>query len=222
MNKFALSKLYDLGAALPLLLLYAFGIAGLLLSIRKEIIIEVYAGSIVLAFTIVSEIAALIFLSLQFALFILRRLPTRKAQHFLARVAGIVGSNLMLGVLILPRVDRTTPGAIITTALTIVGLLGSIYVLAALGRSFSVLPQARGMVTTGPYRWVRHPLYLCEQITAFSMIWQYAQPWALFIALASAVGQFPRMYYEEQVLSETYPAYREYVAHTPRLIPGLY
>jgi len=36
------------------------------------------------------------------------------------------------------------------------------------------------------------------------------------------VVQFPRMDYEEQVLSKAFPEYRAYSARTARLLPGIY
>ena len=91
-----------------------------------------------------------------------------------------------------------------------------------LGRSLSILPQARKLVTGGPYRFVRHPLYLAEFVALFGLAWQFALPWSLLLWCLAAAAQFPRMYFEEQVLSETFPEYRSYAAQTARLLPGVY
>ena len=107
-------------------------------------------------------------------------------------------------------------------ALTVLGTVGSIYVVLYLGRSFSIFPQARGLVVAGPYKYLRHPLYLAEWIAVVGMSLQFAQPWAWLLAVASLLVQLPRMRYEETILLETYPQYRAYRDATARLIPGIY
>jgi protein-S-isoprenylcysteine O-methyltransferase Ste14 len=111
---------------------------------------------------------------------------------------------------------------IFSASLVIAGAVASTYVGGWLGRSFSIFPQARHLVTRGPYRFIRHPLYVAEQIATFGVMLQFAQPWSIVVALASVATQFPRMHYEEQVLSEAYPSYRDYAARTARLIPHIY
>jgi protein-S-isoprenylcysteine O-methyltransferase Ste14 len=110
----------------------------------------------------------------------------------------------------------------ISSTLMVVGAVASIYSASILGRSFSLLPQARGLVLRGPYRLIRHPLYLAEQITCLGLMLQFEQPVSGLIAVGAFAAQFPRMFYEERVLLATYPAYRPYMDKTARLIPGVY
>ena len=108
--------------------------------------------------------------------------------------------------------------ALVTTA----GTAGSLYAMAYLGNAFSVFPQARRLVTAGPYRIIRHPLYLFGELSVVGIALGYMQPWALLLASLSFLAQFPRMIYEEGVLAATFDDYRSYAARTFRLIPGLY
>src|SRR5579862_831164 len=80
-------------------------------------------------------------------------------------------------------------------------------------------PTAGGLVNTGPYAYIRHPIY------AGAIYWCWAGAldppgWiaAGFAALVT-VGAFLRMYAEEQLLVERYPEYREYQARVRRIIP---
>ena len=79
--------------------------------------------------------------------------------------------------------------------------------LAKLGKSFSIMPEARNLVTGGPYAWARHPLYAMEIITLIGTAIQFQQPWAGLLALGVIVLQVARTVFEERVLSDAYPEY---------------
>ena len=81
------------------------------------------------------------------------------------------------------------------------------------------MPEARRLVTTGPYALVRHPLYVVEEIGVVGLATQFAQPWAALLALASIALQVLRSEYEERVLLEAFPDYAEYRARTWRFVP---
>jgi protein-S-isoprenylcysteine O-methyltransferase Ste14 len=106
--------------------------------------------------------------------------------------------------------------------LTGVGTLAELFILAWLGRSFSLLPEARALVMRGPYRTIRHPLYLSGLVIALGAMLQFKQPWALFLVLFTFALQIARMRYEEQVLGRAFPDYADYKARSWRLVPGLY
>ena len=46
-------------------------------------------------------------------------------------------------------------------------------VIAYLGKSFSIIPQARRLVREGPYSVVRHPLYLAEEVALLSCLLRF-------------------------------------------------
>jgi protein-S-isoprenylcysteine O-methyltransferase Ste14 len=94
--------------------------------------------------------------------------------------------------------------------------------LATLGRSFSILPARRDIVVRGPYRLVRHPVYLAELgmlVTACG-----TRGWAFglmaFVVVSALV--VPRVLSEERLLEadEAYGRYRAVVRY--RLLPGLF
>jgi len=102
------------------------------------------------------------------------------------------------------------------------GLLFAIASVAFLGRCFGVLPDVRGLVTRGPYRLVRHPLYLGELTAALGIVLG-AQRWAPALAawLVCLGLQLVRTKYEERSLRAEFPEYAPYADRTKRLIPGL-
>ena len=74
------------------------------------------------------------------------------------------------------------------------------------------------LVTTGLYRWVRHPIYTCSLL----VLWPVpAMSWNLLaLALGLTAYIFIGIYFEERkLLAEFGEAYAEYRRKTPMLIP---
>ena len=95
----------------------------------------------------------------------------------------------------------------------------SFVVLRWLGKSFSILAEARRLVIEGPYRIVRHPLYICEGVALVGVTLQVLSPLAVLIAIVVAMIQCRRMINEEAILKLAFPEYHAYAANTPFLIP---
>ena len=98
----------------------------------------------------------------------------------------------------------------------------SIVALAHLGRSFSLMAEARRLVTTGPYSIVRHPLYLFEEIASLGILLQFFSVYTALIFVLHILIQLQRMKNEETVLEKAFPEYQLYKARTARVIPKLY
>jgi protein-S-isoprenylcysteine O-methyltransferase Ste14 len=213
-------KLVDLAAVSPLILFYAFAVAGVSLGIMRRAEVAPLSGALVL--WLASQAALIGFFGLQIVLFVVRRAAVAKARGWLPRAMGLAGLYATMPLLMLPLVALGGTGLAVSTALGIAGLAASIYVMIWLGRAFSIFPQARGLVTQGPYRVIRHPLYLTEFVAALGLMLQFAQPWALLIVLAGFAIQIVRMHYEEAILSRVFPGYADYAKRTARLVPGIY
>jgi protein-S-isoprenylcysteine O-methyltransferase Ste14 len=145
--------------------------------------------------------------------------PIRKATGIEPRLSALMGTFLLVGLALLPRADLPPIAVGISTGLIIIGMGASFMVLSWLGKSFSIMPEARSLVTQGPYALVRHPLYLCEEVAVVGAFLQVVSPAAFFIVIIHALFQVRRMMNEEKVLKATFEDYESYAAHTPRLIP---
>jgi protein-S-isoprenylcysteine O-methyltransferase Ste14 len=94
--------------------------------------------------------------------------------------------------------------------------------LLAMGRLFGVRPALRGLVTSGPYRFVRHPIYLSYLIADIGYNVQEWNSVTLLLVLVGWMSLVYRIYVEERVLSQhaEWPAY--VVLARYRLLPGLW
>jgi protein-S-isoprenylcysteine O-methyltransferase Ste14 len=206
--------MYDLLMGSPLIVFSGFALAGFAIVIPQQW----RAAGANYPF-IFSEAITAIFLGMQLVLVCIRRLPIRKVGGFFPKAWAFVAANLGYALLLLPRANLSQGMAELSTFIVVVGTLGSAIALIYLGRAFAILPQARMLVRAGPYAYLRHPLYLFEQLAMLGVALQYRQPWALLLVAVSFAMQFPRMSYEEQVLKETFSEYDAYARVTPRLIP---
>ena len=121
---------------------------------------------------------------------------------------------------------RWSPGYVVSPAagLVLVTLAAglSLVSLLTMGRFFGVRPALRGLVTSGPYRLVRHPIYLSYVL---GDIGYNLQEWNLVTLLLVLVGWMSliyRVYAEERLLSQhaEWPAYVASVRY--RFLPGLW
>jgi protein-S-isoprenylcysteine O-methyltransferase Ste14 len=100
-----------------------------------------------------------------------------------------------------------------------VGLAVSIYAAASLRDCFGLAAEARGVVTSGAYRLVRHPLYLGELVAALGALLPVLAPLTTLIFGLFCLCQVTRAMLEEQVLAAGFPEYTAYRRRTPALLP---
>jgi protein-S-isoprenylcysteine O-methyltransferase Ste14 len=175
-----------------------------------------------LMLSLLSQISKFSFAFLLIALLIVRRPPIAGAQSFVPKFIAFLGGYLGIALLVLPGHGADSNMLLLSSFLTFFGMAFSVFSLAWLGRSISLLPESRKLVTSGPYSMVRHPLYLGEQIALVGVALQVGTLWAAAGITLQFCCQLYRMNYEEKVLSGSFPEYEEYMADTDRLIPWLY
>ncbi len=98
----------------------------------------------------------------------------------------------------------------------------SLVSLLAMGRLFGIRPALRGLATSGPYRLVRHPMYLSYVLADIGYNLQEWNSVTLLLVLAGWASLVYRIQAEERVLSQ-HPEWSAYVALVRyRLFPCLW
>jgi len=142
--------------------------------------------------------------------------------------ASLIASFLMIGVTFLPA------GPVLWSASTHiyqVGLLLTVFgaglalaSLTSLKTNFSIVPEARTLVITGPYRLLRHPIYLAELLMIVGVVVGQMHLATLIGALSLVVLQAYRIQREEDLLRRAFPeAFEGFASRTRfRLLPLLW
>lgn len=92
----------------------------------------------------------------------------------------------------------------------------------SLGRSFGLTPANRGVVSTGVYRYARHPIYMGYLITHVGFLIANPLGWNLTVLAAADVALLLRAIREERTLALD-PAYRSYMQRVRwRVVPGVF
>jgi len=162
-----------------------------------------------------------------------RRTPNMRAQGHGYRVpvvANVTAFAWFFSVLL------TLPGTMVGYAALVLALTGCILTVAGaavvlrsrmeLGPAWSLAPiahEATGLVTTGPYRVVRHPIYLGLSMLALGQALAFASWPAFLVLLAGIIPTFVwRAAAEEKVLTATFGnRYALYQTQTKMIIPHL-
>lgn len=91
-------------------------------------------------------------------------------------------------------------------------------------RSFHLTsnPTKGGLVTNGPYKWLRHPIYAAVIYFSLACLIAFPKISVLLAVVLIIIGLFIRMILEEKALKNTYPEYEAYSKYAKRLIPFIY
>ena len=154
-------------------------------------------------------------------LLLTRSAAKAKSGGVLPRVAAYAGTfaPLLFGFV---GAQSTSDSIEAGVAIQVAGSGFAVYSLATLRRSFGLAPQVRTLVRTGPYRYIRHPLYVGELVSLAGVVvvspsWQRLSIW---VAIAAIQGY--RAIQEERLLATHELQYASYMRTTKRFIPGLF
>jgi protein-S-isoprenylcysteine O-methyltransferase Ste14 len=153
-------------------------------------------------------------------LFLVRRQPVASTSRLIDWPVALVGSFGSL--LFRPGGAHSPAGDAVGLTLQGIGLVLVVVAFLSLGRSFGIVAANRGLVTSGPYRVVRHPLYSAYFIEQVGYLLQSVRAWNLVLFALVWACQAARIGAEERVLASD-PAYVRFRGATRyRLVPGVW
>jgi protein-S-isoprenylcysteine O-methyltransferase Ste14 len=134
----------------------------------------------------------------------------------------VLGAGAWASILARPADSPTEWASTMGTVMQGFGLTGTCVAFIYLGRSFGVVAANRGLKVGGPYRIVRHPIYVTHLITHTGFVLANFSPFNVGLLVFMAVIQILRIRAEERILTAT-ADYAEYASRVRwRLVPGLY
>lgn len=91
--------------------------------------------------------------------------------------------------------------------------------------NFNIRPEPKRsarLVTSGPYRYIRNPMYSALLLFAAAEVLAYADPWKILCWLALAAVLIAKAMLEERGLRAQHAGYADYAKRVRRFIPGLF
>ena len=126
-----------------------------------------------------------------------------------------------------PLLGEHASGAMrwIGNALLAIGFALIIWSRVALGKSFTAFPRPVNggvQVASGPYRFVRHPMYTGVMVSLAAWALMFQSPAVAGLGIATAVVLDLKARREERWLEGMYPGYGEYRRATRKFLPFVY
>lgn len=105
------------------------------------------------------------------------------------------------------------------------GMLGLWSVWTMRIGNFNIRPEVKAtgrLVRSGPYHWIRHPMYTAILLVALALILDHFTPWRLLYGLILLLDLLVKSRYEERLLTAHFKDYDAYSRQTKRLLPWVY
>lgn len=151
---------------------------------------------------------------------VLRRSTAVVDRSYRARV--LTACSMLGPILVRPGAVAGLAPEVLTVLLSSAGLSVVIGGKLSLGRSFGLMPANRGIVSSGLYKLVRHPIYMGYLITHLGFLAANPTPWNLVMLVSADLALMYRAVCEEQTLQQddAYRAYQQVVRW--RVLPGVF
>jgi protein-S-isoprenylcysteine O-methyltransferase Ste14 len=144
----------------------------------------------------------------------------------MAKALSVVGYVAMvgglLGLILLRQFFSPSPFVLAPQVAAVLLMLWARFTFGR--RSFHAVanPTEGGLITTGPYRFVRHPIYTAVCLFVLPAVVAHWSVVSVLFGMLVLAGTLLRIFLEEKMLVVRYPEYRVYAASTARMIPLIF
>ena len=111
------------------------------------------------------------------------------------------------------------PGVVVVQVLAVILVIWARITFGMRSLHFAANPTAGGLVTSGPYRFVRHPIYAAILFFVWAGVASHPTLLDVGLRILVSVATAVRIVAEERLVTARYPEYAAYAARTKRLIP---
>lgn len=121
--------------------------------------------------------------------------------------------------------SKLLPESIVLRLLIAFAGVFAVWSILLINKFMNVAPdvvEGSKLIKVGPYRYIRHPMYLSLLIVCLCLIIDYFTLLRLLVVVLLFIAMVLKMSHEENLLEEAFPEYEEYKLRTKRIIPFLY
>lgn len=127
----------------------------------------------------------------------------------------------MVGLVARHALFATRPGLVVVQVLAVILVIWARLTFGLRSFHFAANPTDGGLVTNGPYRFVRHPIYAAILFFVWAGVASRTTLWGVGLGILASAATAVRMVAEERLVTARYPEYVAYAARTKRVIPFL-
>ncbi len=164
-----------------------------------------------------------------------KRLSTKLSKRLWDRIISLLMFLPFLSFLIIAGFDavryKWSSVSLLVEAISFVVMIFSLYLIVIVMRENTFLSRQveiqksrhHKVITTGPYRYVRHPMYIAFILYMFSMSLALGSLYGLIPAAMINILLVIRTYFEDKMLFKELKGYKRYARKTKfRLVPGVW
>ena len=137
-------------------------------------------------------------------------------------IAFILVASALAALVIRHGLFSASPIVILFQALAILLMLWARRTFGRRSFHFAANPTSGELVTSGPYRYIRHPVYAAVIIFTVAGVLANVSVINCLLGVVVVLGMIIRALCEEQLLLSQYAEYAKYKRHTWRMIPFLF